>query len=75
MERAFLIPREGLLVRDPKSKNPLAAEGETKIMTGPVGRYWRRRVKCGDCRIGSPPQPVPSSSFQRAKRSTVEDES
>jgi hypothetical protein len=47
----FLIPREGLIVRDPSSGTPLAKDGEWKTRTGPAGRYWRRRVDCGDAII------------------------
>ncbi len=42
---AFLIPGEGLLVRDPNTKEPLPAEGQIKTLVGPEGRYWRRRLK------------------------------
>ena len=44
----FLIPREGLVIRDPRTKTPLGKEGELKPWIGPEGRYWRRRVSCGD---------------------------
>ena len=44
----FLIPKEGLIIRDPRTKSPLAKEGELKPWIGPEGRYWRRRVSCGD---------------------------
>lgn len=53
-EKEFLIPRKGLIVRDPKSKSILSSEGEWKILTGPSGRYWRRRITCGDVMIGTP---------------------
>lgn len=52
----FLIPKEGLIVRDPVSKTPLGSQGEWKPWTGPEGRYWRRRVNCGDASIGAPPE-------------------
>ena len=53
MERqAFLIPKPGLLVRDPISKNPLAATGEIKPLVGPEGRYWRRRIRDKSVNIG-----------------------
>lgn len=42
---AFLIPGEGLIVRDPRTKDPLPAEGQIKTLIGPEGRYWRRRIK------------------------------
>ena len=47
----YLIPREGLIVRDEFTREPLSPIGALK----PWGRYWRRRVKCGDCTIGRPP--------------------
>jgi len=52
----FLIPRKGLLVRDLDTKIPLAEVGEIKLWS----RYWRRRVKCGDCAIGQPPKKIKS---------------
>jgi len=45
----FLKPRQGLIVRDPSSYIPLPAEGASVEWTGPTGRYYRRRVNCGDC--------------------------
>ena len=45
MTTAFLIPGEGLIVRDPRTKDPLPAEGQIKTLIGPEGRYWRRRIK------------------------------
>jgi len=48
----FLIPRPGLIVRDPLSKTPLAELGEWKTIIGPAGRYWRRRINCGDVTEG-----------------------
>ena len=33
-----------LIVRDPKTKTPLAKEGEIKPVRGIDGRYWRRRL-------------------------------
>jgi hypothetical protein len=44
---AFLIPGEGLLVRDPRTKEPLPAGGQIKTLVGPEGRYWRRRIRDG----------------------------
>lgn len=51
----WLIPRPGLIVRDPRTKAPLPPQGMFKDWTGPEGRYWRRRVKVGDVTIGEPP--------------------
>lgn len=50
----WLIPKKKI-VRDPRTKQALDAKGEWKPWIGPEGRYWRRRVKCGDADIGTPP--------------------
>jgi hypothetical protein len=47
----FLIPKKGLIVRHPKTMNIMPSEGMLCDWTGPNGRYWRRRVNCGDCII------------------------
>ena len=57
MEKKFLIPCKGMRVKDPRTMEQLAAEGEFKPWIGPEGRYWRRRVNCGDALIGKPPTP------------------
>jgi len=44
----FVVPREGLLVRDPQSFNPLPVKGAYIDWDGKAGRFWRRRVRCGD---------------------------
>ncbi|HXG47688.1 MAG TPA: DUF2635 domain-containing protein [Methylomirabilota bacterium] len=43
-EKMFVIPRQGLVVRDPVTRQPLPAEG------GHVPRdaYWLRRLADGD---------------------------
>lgn len=51
----WLIPLKKI-VRDPRTMHALDAQGEWKIFIGPEGRYWRRRVRVGDCAIGSPPR-------------------
>lgn len=61
-EKEFLVPRTGLIVRDPRSKAALAEAGEWKPLIGPAGRYWRRRIKCGDVSVGSPV--VPSVNYK-----------
>jgi len=40
--------RDGLLVRDPTTGIPLPAAGAECTLTGPAGRYWRRRLRDGD---------------------------
>jgi len=37
-------PAEGLIVRDPDTRRPLAAKGEVK----PKNAYWMRRLRDGD---------------------------
>ena len=51
MEAAILIPVGTAKVRDPKTKNYLAEEGEVKPLTGAEGRYWRRRIRNGSVMI------------------------
>jgi len=59
MKQAFLVPLEGLLVRDPVSKTPLVAEGEMKPMSGSAGTYWKRRIIDGSVTVGeSPAKPL-----------------
>jgi len=54
VEEKFLVPRPGLLVRDPMSKNVLPEGGAVKPWIGPQGRYWRRRVADKSVSIGTP---------------------
>lgn len=42
--------REGLIVRDPKTRQPLAADGEVK----PQSTYWFRRKRDGDVVVIEP---------------------
>lgn len=39
----FIKPAPGCLVRDPRTKAPLAADGESKPMNG----FWLRRLRDG----------------------------
>lgn len=43
----FLIPNDGLKVRDPQTGKPLEKEGEEKEMNS----YWQRRINDGDVTI------------------------
>jgi len=57
----FLRPRaEGLMVRDPVTKAVLPPGGALKPWVGPEGRYWRRRLSCGDVVVGEaePPEVI-----------------
>ena len=44
VKQMFLKPKEGLLVKDPKTKTALLPEGGWINLT----TYWRRRLKKGD---------------------------
>ena len=55
-EFKFIKPKKGLLVRDPHTFSPIPETGATVAWVGPHGRYWRRRVNCGDCFIATPPK-------------------
>ena len=55
-ETAFLVPsKKGVKVRDPKTKAYLPETGANKPMIGPLGRYWRRRLRDGSVVMGNPP--------------------
>lgn len=47
----WLIPLAGQIIRHPITKQPLPADGAECEWTGPIGRFWRRRVKDGSCII------------------------
>jgi len=60
-ETVFLVPtKKGSIVRDPKTRAPLLETGALKPMTGPLGRYWRRRLRDGSVTVGKPPVQKPS---------------
>jgi len=71
--KMFLIPREGVLVRQPSSYTPLPVEGAYVSWDGNAGRFWRRRVKQGDVTIGEPKKEaesdIVSEPLQKSKRS------
>jgi hypothetical protein len=53
-EQLFLLPNpKHPLIRDPLTRQFLAAEGEFK----PKNTYWLRRVKFEDVIVGEPPKP------------------
>ena len=52
----FLKPKLGVLVRMPKHPFPfMPVDGILVNWNGNDGRYFRRRVKCGDCVEVKPP--------------------
>jgi len=44
MNTIKIKPADGLTVRDPETRHPLAAKGETKAKNS----YWMRRLRDGD---------------------------
>ncbi len=44
----FFLPREGQLVRHPVTKAIIPEGGGMIDWTGPIGRFFRKRVKDGD---------------------------
>lgn len=71
--RAFVKPgASGMIVRDPISKAVLPETGDWKPLVGPEGRYWRRRINCGDVVAlkYDPPreEPVAVAEKQRKRR-------
>ncbi len=68
----FLIPKEGLLIRDPKTMKPLPKKGAMKFTKGVSGRYWRRRISDGSVIIGkrAVKQNKPSLSESNIKSNT-----
>lgn len=54
MNELYLIPRDGVTVRDPVSGLALPAEGAPKPQSG----YWLRRLRDGDVSEGKPPKPA-----------------
>jgi len=69
---AFIVPQEGLLVRDPVTKEQLNPAGEVKPMIGPEGRYWRRRIRDKSVLIKKPPT-IPKAEYQRKVGTKKED--
>ena len=67
MTDVFIVPREGVLVRDPITKIPLSAKGMKVSLASPRGTYWRRRINCGDVLI------VEESTMIRAKTKKVKE--
>ncbi len=66
----FLVPKEGLLIRDPITKKFLPKAGAMKWTRGPLGRYWRRRIRDGSVFVGKRPikKPVVSVSATRSRK-------
>ena len=67
----FIRPaREGLIVRDPLTLQPLPSDGADV----PPSSYWRRRLAAGDVVAARPVQPTkPAASKTAASPSAKED--
>jgi|GEM_PF-2523977 len=66
MERCKIKPSDSkLVVRDPKSKKKLEADGEIKNLSS----YWRRRIKDGSVVKVLKPAPVKrASTYQESSK-------
>jgi hypothetical protein len=51
MKEAFVIPRKGLIVRNPSTMAPLPEQGTLVPLSGGEGKFWRRRIRCGDVSV------------------------
>lgn len=70
VDRKRLRPsREGLIVRDPITLKPLAADGELK----PLSAYWLRRLRDGSAVIVKTPEPKKSRRRSEASTDTPEE--
>jgi hypothetical protein len=74
MSDKFVVPRKGLLVRDPISLTPLPAAGMMKPWSGRLGVYWKRRWRCGDVTIGKRPPKHPDSMSRTTTKSKTKTE-
>lgn len=79
VEKIFVVPAEGMRVKDPITLRPLKPEGEEKPRT----TYWVRRIRCGDCTLGKAPQaprpeatqaPAPKKPDESKKTKSKKDE-
>ncbi len=50
-EHKFIIPKDGVNIRDPLSKEIIPKEGLYVPWTGPHGRFWRRRENDGSITV------------------------
>ncbi len=61
MANAFLIPKSGHVVRDPRTRMPLPAEGAEVEM----GSFWHRRIADGDVSIRQAKAATPKPSVAK----------
>lgn len=60
---AFLIPKPGLVVRDPDTLQALPADGAEIQLTS----YWHRRIKAGDVTQGTAPKSKTTKTAPRGQ--------
>ena len=63
MNDLYLIPQDGLNVRDPRDGKPLPAEGAFK----PRSQYWLRRLRDKDVSEGQPPRRATAAPASTSK--------
>jgi hypothetical protein len=63
MSDLFIKPAPGIIVRDPVTREPLAAEGESK----PRNPHWLRRLKDGDV-VEAKPETTTGSKKERGEK-------
>lgn len=51
----YLIPGEGLTIRDPQTMAIIPAIGMMLPVVGAEGRFWTRRINDGTMKVGKPP--------------------
>lgn len=68
MEYRFVKPKEGLLIRDPKTKKFLPKEGTRVPWIGVDGRYYRRRFKDGVIEIVEESEKILDDKEEYSKR-------
>jgi hypothetical protein len=63
----YLVPKEGVTVRDPHTRRKLPPEGEPhRVATQSEATYWSRRIRDRSVVIGEPPvKPVLATDAER----------
>lgn len=66
----FVKPVGEAFVRDPRTKAVMPKEGMTVPWTGPIGRFYRRRLRDGSIEIV---EPVKTSTSRYSRSKTTEE--
>ena len=72
-EFRYVKPKNGLLVRFPRSYTALPESGGVVPWVGADGRYWRRRLRVGDVEVATQPKEnkideMPKPRFKKLSR-------